>query len=398
MKTLILKTTIALSFIGALSLSAATPDIPAASGLGEIKLTMRARHETARQPARADATAQTLRTRLGFASVRANGFSFFVEGEHVVAMDSDRYNQAGLNPGGAGKAVIADVEGTELNQLWLGYDHTTSKARLGRQRIVLDNARFVGDVGWRQDQQTYDAAYFSHTAIQDLTLTYGYLDHINRIFAEKRDWKSNSHLFNASYRGLGPGTVTGYGYLLDFDNAAANSTATYGVSFAGKHAIDDATIFLYRGEIATQSDYGNNPVNYHATYAMLEGALKVGVFTAKIGWELLGSDQGQGFKTPLATLHKFNGFADVFLSTPGTGLQDFYTGFAGALTKDLSLAATYHHFTTGSGSTDYGSEIDLVASYQIGPRFTALAKYASYDSDGYAVDTDRLSFELNFSH
>ena len=156
--------------------------------------------------------------------------------------------------------------------------------------------------------------------------------------------------------------------------------------------------FLYRGEVATQSDYGNSPFNYSTTYYLLEGGLKVGAVTVKVGWELLGSDNRQGFKTPLATLHKFNGFADLFLATPGTGLQDLYVSMAGSPIPDLTLAAFYHKFTTGGGSTDYGSEIDLVASYKIDKRFTAIAKYASYDSAGYAIDTDRLTFELTFSY
>ena len=48
-----------------------------------------------------------------------------------------------------------------------------------------------------------------------------------------------------------------------------------------------------------------------------------------LGYEVLGSDDGKkGFATPLATGHKFQGFADKFLTTPNDGVQDLYVGVA----------------------------------------------------------------------
>ena len=42
------------------------------------------------------------------------------------------------------------------------------------------------------------------------------------------------------------------------------------------------------------------------------------------GIEYLEGNGTIGFSTPLATLHKFQGFADVFLTTPASGITDAY--------------------------------------------------------------------------
>lgn len=365
---------------------------------GKVSLQTRARYETASVPGLKDSNAATLRNRLGFTSGKFSGFSFMLEGEDVTALDGDAYNQAGLNPGGAGRPVIADIEGTEVNQSWLAYNSEGHAAKFGRQRFVLDNVRFIGDVGWRQDMQTFDSFTYANSSIDGVTATYGYLWKINRIFAEERDWSSDSHVFNVSYSKVPGGKITGYGYVFDFDNAAANSTATYGVSYAGSTKLEGGTSLSYRAEIATQSDYGNSPFDYSATYYIGELGANFGSFKVLAGYEVLGSDNGQGFKTPLATLHKFNGFADVFLGTPPNGLQDLYFSAGITPTKGLTLGATYHDFSADNGGTAYGTEIDFVAVYKFADRFTGIAKYASYSSDGYRSDIDRFSVEINFAY
>ncbi len=363
---------------------------------GKVSLNSRLRFEYGDQPGVADSNALTFRNRLGFTSGKFNGWYFMMEGEDVHAFDSDSYNQAGLNPGGAGQVVIADIEGTEVNQAFFGYAGDSVSGKLGRQRIVLDNVRFIGDVGWRQDQQTYDAFTISGKPTPELTLSYGYLWQINRIFSDVRDFESDSHIVNAGFK-LGGGTLSGYAYLLDFDNAAANSSATYGASYSGAVKIDDTTSVLYRIEAASQSDYGNSPFNYTATYYVGELGAKFGKITAKVGYEVLGSDNGQGFKTPLATLHAFNGFADLFLGTPGTGLEDLYVSVGGPV-AGFNLTAFYHDFSAESGGADYGTEFDFVVAKKFANRFTAIAKYADFNSDGFARDTQRISFEVNFAY
>jgi hypothetical protein len=63
---------------------------------------------------------------------------------------------SGANGHGARPQVI-DPPGIELNQLWLGWKGTRANIALGRQRLLFDNQRWVGNSGWRQNEQTFDA-------------------------------------------------------------------------------------------------------------------------------------------------------------------------------------------------------------------------------------------------
>lgn len=387
--------------------------IPEAFTKGKFSANIRARYEYVDQDNLAsESNAGTIRTRFGFTTAPVYGFNAMIEAENITAIDDDSYNAAGSN-GQPTRPVVADPEVTEINQAWLGYSYTNqANAKFGRQRIVLDNARFIGDVGWRQNQQTYDSVFGSYTPCKDFSLSYGYIWDVNRVFGDvtglpagNTDFKSDSHIVNASF-GTKYGKLVGYTYLLDLQNAAgyANSCATYGLSFAGTAPVSEKWKVNYRAEYAHQTDYADSLQNYGADYFNIDlsAAVKPVVFGA--GYELLGSDNGFSFKTPLATGHAFNGWADVFLATPALGLQDLYGYAQVTLPADIPLRAVYHKFDSDAGSADYGSEIDLIASKKFGKNWTAILKYAYYMGEdavsGLPAGTDVQKFwaqvEYNF--
>ena len=229
--------------------AAEATSLPDALAQGKVSINARLRYEGVEQTGLRDAAALTLRTRLGFTTAPLHGWKAMLEAENIIVADGDRYSQAGLNPGGAGRAVVADPESTELNQAFVGLEAGKTQITLGRQRLVLDNARFIGDVGWRQNQQTFDAAVVQDKTFAKTTLTYGFLHQINRVFGDRHlqgKWQSESHVFHANSGGFSAGTLAGYAYLLDFDNAAANSCATYGASFNGSAPVAPDTKLLYR--------------------------------------------------------------------------------------------------------------------------------------------------------
>jgi hypothetical protein len=375
-------------FLTAAALAAAEPvSLSEAFAHGKISLNLRLRYEGVEQTGLRDADALTLRTRLGFTTAPWQGWKATLEGENIAAADGDRYSQAGLNLGGAGRAVVADPEMTEINQAFVSFTAGHTTATLGRQRLVLDNARFIGDVGWRQNMQTFDAFVVQDKTQEKTTLTYAYLQRINRVFGPDHPqgkWASSSHLFNASYAGFPAGTLTGYAYLLDFSSSPANSCATYGASFAGTTKLSADVSFTYRAEAANQSDYGASTLHYDTRYTVLEAgfALKPASFT--LGYEVLGSDHNVGFKTPLATLHAYNGWADLFLTTPAAGLRDTYAKVTADLPGKCALVAFYHQFDTDLGSIDLGHESDLQLSRKFGKHVTALVKFAGFRRDSPA--------------
>lgn len=389
------------------SAAAGSSDTPPASiadaiARGKASLNLRARYESVEQTGLRDAGALTLRTRLGFTTAAYQGLQAMVEFENIASPDGDAYSQAGLNPGGASRAVVADPEGSEVNQAWLAYASGTTTATLGRQRLILDNARFVGDVGWRQNAQTFDGFVLSDRTLAKTTLTYAWLDRINRVFGDRHtqgNWDSDSHLFNASYAGLKAGTLTAYAYLLDFDNAAAQSGATYGASFAGAIALSDAVKLTYRVEAATQRDYGSSTLNYSTDYYTLELGLTGKPGALAIGYEELGSDGGISFRTPLATLHAFNGWADMFLATPANGIKDTYVKASATLPGGIGLLAFYHKFESTRLGIDYGTELDLQITRKFGKHVTGLVKYAGFKRDTAAfANVDKFWVQAEFAY
>lgn len=370
---------------------------------GKPTFNARLRWENARQDNLRESNALTLRSRLGFTTAPVAGVQAMVEGENVAVLNSrSDYNAAGTNSGGAGRTVIADPPDTAFNQVWASYTAADATLKAGRQRIVLDQARFVGDVGWRQNTQTFDGATLTAKPIKPLTAFYGYVSRVNRVFGDKApqpDWDSESHLVNVAYSGLPYGTLAAYAYLLDFDNSAPNSSDTLGASFAGSRELPSKAKLTYRVEAATQRDAGKNPVDYRAHYYAAEIGGALAPFDAAIGHEVLGSNDGRkGFATPLATLHAFNGWADVFTATPNRGLRDTYVSLGAQLPGGFPAKVVYHEYKSDHGSTDYGSEWNAQVTRKFGKAWSALAKVAFYDGKPPFADLRRvwLQAEYNF--
>lgn len=347
-----------------------------------VTLDLRARHEHAEQSGLRDADALTFRARLGVVTSGWRGWQAGLEAEHIASPNGDRYSQSGLNPGGAGRVIVADPEGTEVNQAYVRYTTGGSVLTLGRQRLVLDQARFIGDVGWRQNAQTFDAAVWSGRPHTALALTAAYLGRVNRVLGDRHpqgNWDSTSFVVHGAWSGL-PGGIkaTTYAYLLDFSNAAAQGNATYGLTLAGAAKFSDGATFTYRTEYAQQTDFGDSPLSYATDYVGAEFGVTVNPGTLAVGGEWLGSDDRIAFRTPLATLHAFNGWADVFTTTPANGLQDLYVKGTASLPAAVKATVRHHWFEARRHGAIYGREWDAQVSRALGGGVTATAKYARF--------------------
>jgi hypothetical protein len=353
----------------------------------------RLRYETVEQNnARDDAEALTLRSRIGYKTGSIGGFSALVEFEdnRVVAGVED-YSVPVTGFNGSDFSVIADPSVTELDQAYLQYKNDVVTAKLGAQVLTLDNHRFIGHVGWRQDRQTFDALSLKFTPNKKFDITLANLYKRNRIFAEAGDIESNDNLFNISYK-TGVGKLTGYAYLLEVDSTGA-TLDTVGARFAGA-AKSGSNKFLYEVELAEQ-DAENGTTKNDTDYSLVSLGFVTSGVTFKVGQEVLGSDNGAvGFATPLATLHKFNGWADVFLNTPASGLEDTFFLVSSKLGPG-KVTAVYHDFSADEGSVgDHGSEVDIAYGMKFGKNYFGGIKYADYSADNTGVDTEKLAVWL----
>ncbi len=369
---------------------------------GQVKLNMRMRYENVNTEETTARTAEafTLRIRGGYLSPKFHGLQGYAEFEVNQDIGINDYNASRngvMRP--KGFDVIQDPQDTELNQLWVSYSGIPDTvAKVGRQRIKIDNDRFIGNVGWRQLEQTFDAALITNTSLPNTTIKAGYIDGVKRIFSDSEEM--TAPFLNMSYDFKGYGKLTGYGYWLDYDEMTSygKSNQTYGVRFNGKTKVTDDVKVLYTAEYAHQSDYEDNPFGYDADYYHVIGGVSAFGVTLKGGMEILGGEGGMGqrFQTPLATGHAFNGWADVFLGTPVHGLRDVY-GSATAVIKGVKMMAVYHDFTDDTGSMEYGNEYDFLITKKFGKHYSLLAKYAYYDADTIATDRQKFWIQAGMS-
>ncbi len=384
---------------------------------GTTNLDLRLRYEDVEQDnALEDADALTLRTRLAYTTGKWNDLDLQVELEDVHALGGEDYNScpgnvspffgSGCN-GNVAYSTIADPEGTELNQFWLRYVGIPNTIlKYGRQRLVLDNARFIGNVGWRQNEMTYDGLNVVNTFFPKVTINYSHLTNANNIFAG--DFQLESDLLNVAWTPSEAFKLVGYAYLVDFDvdAAARRDTKTLGlraagtVPLAGTIPLAPAKL-LYTFEYAKQGDYKDSPAIVDADYTLAEVGAVFSPVTIKFGYEVLGGDaeNAYAFQTPLATLHAFQGWADIFLNTPATtsfaGVQDAYVSL-GATIEKFNFLAVYHDYDADDGSGKYGDEIDLQVSRPINDALGVTLKYADYSADSFSVDTQKLWLQADY--
>jgi len=386
-KTLILAATL----VGSLSVQeVAAVDLQKLSDDGKASMNFRYRFEGVDQDGIAeDASASTLRSRFTWVSGKSDGFSVGIETDYVSVIGSEDYNSTAN--GNVQFPVVADPEGFDLNRAYFTYEGDGMRADFGRQRIVHGSQRFVGGVAWRQNEQTYDALRLQ-PKLADWTIDYAYVWNVNRIFgpddgAQPGDWYGNSHFLVAG-RPLSKGhSVEAFAYLLDFENANGppNSTSTWGAGYKGTFGPVKLAAVL-----ATQSDYSDSPLSYSANFYSLQADIKIAPVTLTLGHEVLGSDEGRvGFKTPLATLHKFQGWTDKFLGTPAAGLQDTFVGVKGKVGK-VGVNLMWHTFSADEGGADFGDEVNVVLNYAVSKRLSFQLKAADYSTDGFATDTTKV--------
>jgi hypothetical protein len=383
---LVLTTTAHAQTVPPAAAAASVDTISDAIGAGKLILELRPRFEDVDQSNfTRNASALTLRTHLGWETGAWNGFSALVEMSDVSHIGAEHYNTT-VN----GKTLyptIADPDQVRLNRAQMKWAPSKNfSVTLGRQRITLDDQRFIGDVNWRQNEQTFDAARVDG-AYGPLQGTYIYIGHVNRVFGDTLDWQSQSHIANLSYTLAAPLKLTGFYYALDFTTptaaAKAASTATTGAKLSGKLQISPV-LFTYAATYARQTNYGVNTKHFGLDYWEGDLAGTYNILTLKAEYESLAGDGIQGFATPLATIHPLDGWDDVFLTTPVKGLVD--TSGSVIIKPPVKLkyffndefTVRYHDFQTEQTSQSLGSEWDLQDTASITKRLSVLVKFADY--------------------
>lgn len=350
------------------------------------------------------ANANTIRTRIGVLSPNFHGFQGFVEYEGTHALQSDYHNNRPDEVSGFSR--IADPAYNELDQLWISYASFNTVIKGGRQRIKLDDDRFIGNVGWRQLETTFDAVLITNTSLKNLTVNVGYIGNIKTFLSTTEN--IDAPILNINYKLGDYGNVVGYGYWLDYrePETAVKSNQTFGIRLNGATPkFYEHYSFLYTAEWSIQQDYGHRAIAYEVNRYNVMSGFSAYFLTFQGAMEQLNGNSNGQFNTPLGTNHAFQGWADLFLTTPVAGIRDIFGTISAKVWDDtLTVSTVYHDYTDDTGNMHYGDEWDFQAVKKFGKHYSVLAKYAYYNAnhrDGYAVagntDTQKIWLQGNIS-
>lgn len=349
-----------------------------------------------------NADAKTVRLALGYRTPERGGLSGFVEGEVVESLGGARYNSSTnrrtIYP------VVADPDTVELNQANLRLTAIPDSVIVaGRQAINLANQRFVGAVGFRQNQQTFDALRISTTAVPLATLDGFYATEVHRIFGMRSSAGSfNTNLFSfQATANPAWAEVSAYAHVFDIDDLSAQSSRTLGARATAKRSLGHDWIGSLTLEAATQSDHGNNTSDYRAGYYVFEPGIAKGAFNARLKTEIIEGRGGSSFQFHFGTNHAFQGWADLFLTTPAGGIREHalittYRLPFGGIWQGTTAYAAGHLFYSDSGDR-YGQELDPRLSRQVVRGTTLSLELADYKADGFGNDTQKWWITLAVS-
>jgi hypothetical protein len=355
-----------------------------------------------------ESDAVTLRLRAG-ATASTGPWSALVEGQTTLALVGDYYD--GLH-GAATRPLVADPENVALYRAQIQYKAKTLAVTAGRQRISLDDDRFVDAALFRDNAITYDAVRAEWTGVKGLRADVTYAWNVRTVWGSdgtgaRPTAVGGDNVFAEVSYATPIGTLTGYSYLADQDEAAVQgfrlSSQTYGVRLKGSRPIGKAKL-AYHLSYARQSGYHRNPNDYSANFYLIDTTLDLAPLKLGAGYEVAGADKGvalTSFQYPVGSGFRYRGWAGKFTPTPPDGLRDLYGSAGWGVKKlgplaDFSVQAIYHRFESDRLVRHYGNEIDLLASGKLG-RYGLSLRYADYRADTFATDTRKLWLQLDMS-
>jgi len=298
---------------------------------------------------------------------------------------------------------VAEENRLRVTELSVSYRWNFLNLKLGRFRVNINNQRFVGSVDWRQMPQTFDAVKVGIAPLKVAKLDFYYLfgrqGVLNKLSTKpfKRSEPINySPVVNLTLKPYKGVKLAAY-YL----NLNKNSETLGGFGEIGFKPVKVHLEYAYQHNKVVSD---NSPYWHGFLKANLKRIVPLSP-TPVVGYEYLGKN----FITPLATLHKFNGWSDIFLKYTAAknsyGLKDIYGGLTLKPLKG-TLAIFYHNFRSTknlpNGTKKFGQEWD--ALYKISPikNLSFLLKGAYYrpsHSEGsapYNRKTVKLWFMITY--
>jgi hypothetical protein len=304
-----------------------------------------------------------------------------------------------------------DKNGVMFFEAWGQYNFNENwSTRIGRQVLSYDNQRIFGEIDWIQQGQSHDALLISYKkAKSQLDLGAALNADSETLYRDLyvTNYKNMQYAwYHTSFSDLQMSILalnTGFQYREAITtDLKVDYMQTFGTYLKYKKNKFDADLGMYmqtgKGTLVTEnSTVGAYNIGLNVNYAFTD-KIKAG-----LGYELLsGKDQTdtdnkiKSFNPIFGTNHAFNGLMDYFYvgnHKNTVGLQDVFLKFNYASDK-WKFSVSPHMFMTAADVIDplnatktmdsyLGTEVDLVASYQLHKNVGVSAGY----SQMFASDT-----------
>ena len=360
---------------------------------------VRARAESVELDGR-EALAATLKLRGTFKHNLTDSLAATLQIDHVESSLEHRHSD-GVTL--RSDPVIADPEGTEINQAHVRLDSGNTRITLGRQIITLGDHRFIGDVAFRQNDQTFDALQVNHKTLGGIELSYAYANKVHRIFGDRAGRRlSRSDLRFTALGGVRPAGQLGEHDIDAHFVSAKTDVFDYITATTFAHSVHnrDASGLSHRTVGASaefryktgRTKWQGSLTAAHQERQDVIGRPRVRFYRWELGAEVrpwllsvrrarFGTSNGQAFQTPFATLHKFQGWTDQFLITPGEGLIDTSVRFMWRK-RPFVVDFRFHDFDTVRRNRPIGSEWNADLIYAPNREHELKLRYAHFRSSG----------------
>jgi hypothetical protein len=355
-------------------------------------------------------TSQRTRLSFGYTAYRLK-FNVSAQDVRVWGQDVSTIN----------RTTSQDLNGLMFHEAWaeIRLNDTTFKTKnfslkLGRQELVYDDQRLLGNLDWLQQGRRHDAALLKYE-------TKTWMLHLGGAFNQNKELASST-IYNSTPAGNYPATTNGgsmyksmaflyagkklqkgtasFLFFTDHFSKYYMDTITH-LKVFDNNAWTRATTGIYFNNsfnklLVTASAYyqfGHNNSGQKLSAELLSLATQYAFsrkFSSGPGVDFYsGGTHGTTSKTfdPLyGTPHKFGGFMDYYYTANGfgkNGLVDYYLRNKYKASDKFSLIADIHHFNSAATITGYstknlGQEIDLVGSYALTKQIGFEGGYSHY--------------------
>jgi len=355
-------------------------------------------------------TFTTMRTRLGVKATVDSDTSGFIQIQDVRTWGGANPTKAPPSITQTGTSVSAN--GLDIHQAYIDLKNvldTGVSLKIGRQEMVFDEHRLIGNIGWIQQGQTFDAVRGGFSLSDDLNLTafaaktVANFTHPTLGNTVNTLATSESNFLGArlNYSLGGKDRITPYFYhALNPTRTGASFNGAFTpvaplaqrLDYVGVYILKHIDRFRIRFDGAYQFGNISNTVDTRAYMLTINASTNVAIAkgaNVMLWFDYLSGDDGtdptkaKNFITPYATNHAYYGFMDNYLNIPTQGLLDAAVKVWVKPTKKLKIKVDAHWFrsakdTLVNTSKDLGQEIDVTGIYPLAKNTKLVLGYSHY--------------------